>query len=256
MKSLTPTKTNILLALARYKFLTISQMVALEVATQRSNINTNLTQLKKGRGALVGEIPFPFVPNHGRAETLYFLKPIAKEILVEELFMDEAIIKVPKGNTTVFTRDYFHRKHTISCMIQQDLLAKKEGGSILWFDYYFDKLDKSENGTRAKNKVDLKDGKYMIPDAIFMKETADGKKELWLFEMFCDTGVKRPYETLLKHREALILGSPTTKYNFDKANRVLCVFEHESVLKNVKTKFESDSVFKEFKKHFFMMKIN
>ena len=250
MQSLTPTKTNILLTLARYKFLTISQMVMLGVATQRSNISANLSQLKKSRGALIGEIPFPFVPNHGRAETLYYLKPKAKEILVEELFMDASTIKIPKSSTTVFTRDYFHRKHTISCMIQQDLQAKKEGGSILWFDYYFDKLDKSENGTRAKNKIDLKDGKYMIPDAVFIKETAKGKKELWLFEMFCDTGVKRPYETLLKHREALILGTPTTKYNFDKANRVLCVFEYESVLNSVKTKFESDSLFDGFSEYF------
>lgn len=250
MQSLTPTKTNILLALARYKFLTISQMVELEVATQRSNINTNLTKLKNGKNALVGEIPFPFVPNHGRAETLYFLKSKAKEILIEELFMDETIIKVPKGSTTVFTRDYFHRKYTIGSMIEQDLLAKKESGSILWFDYYFDKLDKSENGTRAKNKIDLKDGKYMIPDAIFMKENSDGKKELWLFEMFCDTGVKRPYETLLKHREALILGSPTTKYNFDKANRVLCVFENKSVLDNVRNKFLNEPIFKDFTNFF------
>ncbi|MCT4664245.1 MAG: hypothetical protein N4A45_03300 [Flavobacteriales bacterium] len=250
MQSLSPTKTNILIALAKFKFLTISQMVQLKVATQRTNINTNLTKLKNGRGALIGEIPFPFVPNHGRAETLYFLKPKAKELLVEEYILEEDKIKVPKGSTTVFTRDYFHRKYTIGCIINQYLQLQKEGGSLLWFDYYFDKLVKSQNGTRAKNKVNLKNGNYMIPDAIFMTETAKGEKRLWLFEMFCDKGIKRPYETLLKHREALIEGSASIKYNFDKANRVLCVFEHESVLKSVKEKFEQDEDFEGFRVYF------
>lgn len=249
MESLSITKTKIILSLARYKFLTISQMVRLDVATQRSNITSNLSRLKEGRHPLIGQINFPFIPHHGRCENMYYLKPRAKEILVEELFIDEKSIKVPLGSSVAFTSDYWHRKYTIDSFIQLDKEAKDNGEEILFFDYYFDKLDKATNGTNAKNKIELSNGNYIIPDGVFVKQKED-KQELWLFELFNDTEASRPYETLLKHREALILGTPSEKYGFATANKVLCIFTNVNVYKRVIEKFEKDEKMVGFKNNF------
>lgn len=249
MQSLSPTKTNIILQLAKYKFLTISQLLRLGVATQRSNITTNLSRLKKGRHPFIGQMNFPFVPGHGRAENFYFLKPKTKEILIEELLMDEERIKVPKGSSVTFTSDYFHRKYTIDTMIDVNQQAERCGERIIWFDYYFDQTTGVSKGTRAKNKIDLQEGTYLIPDAIFVKETEKGK-ELWLVEVFNDKEANRPYETLLKHREALILGSPSIKYGVETANRVLCVFTNENVLTKANKLLNNDEKFNNFKKLF------
>lgn len=245
METLSATKTKILLSLARYKFLTISQMLKLEIATQRSNITSNLSKLKEGRHPLIGQINFPFIPHHGRCENMYYLKPRAKEILIDELFLDEKGIKVPLGASVAFTSDYWHRKYTIDSFIQLDLEAKANGEEILFFDYYFDKLDKSTNGTNAKNKIELSNGNYIIPDGVFVKQKAD-KQELWLFELFNDLEATRPYETILKHREALMLGTPSEKYGFTKANKVLCIFTNENVYKRVNEKFLKDKGMENF----------
>jgi hypothetical protein len=249
MESLSATQTKILLSLGRYKFLTISQMVRLEVATQRSNITANLSKLKQGKYTLVGQINFPFIPHHGRCENMYYLKPRAKELLRDELFINETTIKVPLGSSVAFTSDYWHRKYTIDSFIALDLEAKDKQETILWFDYYFDKLDKASSGTNAKNKIDLGNGSYIVPDGVFVKQTAD-KQELWLLELFNDSEANRPYETLVKHREALILGSPSEKYHFTIANKVLCIFMNENVYKKVKERFEKDERFENFKEYF------
>jgi len=255
MESLSTTKTKILLSLARYKFLTISQMVGLEVATQRSNITSNLSRLKEGRHPLIGQINFPFIPHHGRCENMYYLKPRAKEILVEELFLDEKSIKVPLGSSVAFTSDYWHRKYTIDSFIQLDKEAKANGEDILFFDYYFDKLDKATSGTNAKNKIELSNGNYIIPDGVFVKQKED-KQELWLFELFNDLEISRPYETLLKHREALILGTPSEKYGFTTANKVLFIFTIEKVFNKIYEKYNIDERMNSFKENIFMKHTN
>ncbi len=42
---LTPTESSILFALARYKYLTVSQMVALGIATKKTNISRSVKGL-------------------------------------------------------------------------------------------------------------------------------------------------------------------------------------------------------------------
>ena len=113
----TPTQTNIMLALARHKFLTTSQLLRLKVTKQRSHLSTQIGKLRDRKRPYVSQIEFGFQPSKGRLENFYFLKSKAKKALMESLKMTAEEIKIPIGTSTLFTQDYFHRKFTIDCEI-------------------------------------------------------------------------------------------------------------------------------------------
>ena len=76
------------------------------------------------------------------------------------------------------------------------------------------------------------------------------RQELWLLEVFNDKEANRPYETILKHREVLILGSPSEKYTFTIANKILCIFTQSNTYKKVKERFDNDERMGNFREYF------
>lgn len=251
IEKLTTTQTNILLSLAKYKFLTTSQMVRLGIATQRSNIATSLSKLKAMHKPFIEQMNFGFFPGKGRVENFYYLKPKAKKALIEEMDIEEEKINTPIGTSTMFSSDYFHRKYTIDCHIAIEMSAKENGCEVLFFDRYFDKIGSNRKGglSRAKTKIDLENGRYLIADGIFMLQTPK-QKELYCLEMYNGKDTGRTYKQLKQYIEALVLGSPSIKYNFDRGNRILCVFEHESIMQAVMERLRSDSDFTNMKDYF------
>lgn len=247
---LTPTQSNILLALAKYKFLTVSQFLELGISTQKTNLSSSLKPLKLSRKPLVKYDQFGVHPKLGRLEDVYYLHKNAVKLLVEQLHIDEEDIKIPKGRGVQFSQDYFHRKSTIECQISLEKATQASELEIDFFDRYFDKTGSSRRGgLNVKTKLLLDDDNFIIADAIFLLK-GSGINNLYCLEMYNGKDTKRTLKQLLKHLKALELGSPSTKYNHKKGNRVLSVFEFPSMMTSVIERLNENPLFLNFNDYF------
>ena len=109
---------NVLEALARYKFLTMSQMLKLDIGTTQYQYLAMQTKSLRDRGRpLIGCHNFHIPqPRKGRVESMYYLRPKGREALVFELDIPEEKIKMPIGKSVAY-KDYLHRKYTIDYQI-------------------------------------------------------------------------------------------------------------------------------------------
>lgn len=251
MERVPPTQTNILLALAKYKFLTVSQMIRLGVATQKSNLNPHLKRLQRKARPFIKQMEFGSHPREGKLEYFYYLTPTAKRTLIDDLQMQPDEIRLPIGTSSLFSNDYFHRKSTINCEIALELAAPAQDCEVLFFDTYFDKLGSNRKGgtSRAKTKIDMKEGKYLIADAVFMLQTPI-QQELYCFEVHNGKNTKKAHKQLRQYVEALQLGSASIKYDHKspdksryRACRILFAFEHEGIMQATIERLQEDAAF-------------
>lgn len=228
---------NVLEGLARYKFLTLSQMLDLEVGTTRYKyLWEQVKSLRDRRKPLVRchryENP---EPRKGRVEDMYFLTPIGKTALVNELLFSEQSIKIPAGNTPAY-KDYFHRRNTIGFQISLDRWAKSKDVGVPFFDTYFDMTgnNRVNKDLRAKTKVDLDGEDYFIPDGVFRLEE-DKRQRLFLFEMYNGKDSGRVIEQLHKHAMAMTERYTHHSLGYDpkKSYTIVLVFEFEGIKKAV-----------------------
>ncbi len=258
MRLINNVQTQILLAVARYKYLTVSQLMKIYVGTG------NIPYLRKQLKALIDSkkpliecsVFANFVPKKGRLENVYFLSKYGKRLLMEDLYMEEETIKIPIGKTT-FTKDYFHRKNTIDFQIALYQWSEKSKFEVLFFDTYFDKTgnNRTDKNLRAKTKIDLPDNNYLIPDANFLLNTAEGYK-LFLFEMYNGKDTKRVLDQLRKHAQCIELGSPSEKYNLEIGHGVVALFEFESIEKAVIDRLKNQSYYEDVKDYFLFKNLN
>lgn len=77
----------------------------------------------------------------------------------------------------------------------------------------------------------LNEKNFIIPDAIFTLQGTNSPtgKELFLFEMYDGEDSGWVIRKLKRHGQAIGLGSPSLQFGFQKAHRVIVVFERESL---------------------------
>ncbi len=249
MKQFSQAHERILLALAQYKYLTVSQFTELGIMKDKRNVSKKVKELKDN--GFIKSIAYGFVPKIGRVENVNFLTPKAKKTIIEGLD-SELTIKIPIGRANLFFKDYFHRTSTIDFQIHLTKRAEANEHHVLFFDTYFDKTgnNRKEKNLRAKTKIDIKEG-YMIPDAVFMLESAKLTQSLYLVEVYNGKDTARTIKQITKHTQAVELGSVNEQYRFMEAYRILCVFEHQSMMEAVIGKMAEDQYFSYMKDHFY-----
>ena len=242
--------------LSRFKYLSVEQMFKLGVLNNKSGIYQILKPLKEGKRNLIDLKNFGVAPVYGKLDAFYFLTKYGVQFLNSELFYDEDI-KFPIGKSTLFSRDYFHRKFTIDFHINLYMFLNANSEKLYFVDYYFDKLgsNRTNKNLRAKNHIEIaKMGAYIIPDIVF-KFNIDNRDYLYLFEQHNGKDTKRLIRQLESYLLVLQSGVASIKYKFDRSVRVVVVFEHISI-KNAL--LERLSVTKEFQAfvNFFIFKTN
>lgn len=171
---LTLKQQRIIQALARYKYLTVSQLIRLGVDRHRSNLSTAFNRLTEGKRPLVKVLKFGLMPTKGRVEALYYLTKYGAQ-LVEHA-------KYPIGRTVTLTSDYFHRVATIDCEIT--LYSCSEIKQVHFSHRYFDHTGSNRTGDRTITTALPLTGttKDIIADWVFMIDTAL-QKELYCAEI-------------------------------------------------------------------------
>jgi len=253
--TITFAQSNILLALAKYKFLTASQMTALGIMSKTKNINEALRELRWKKQPLVAYQSFGTIPKVGKLENIHYLTRYGKQALMNHLGLLPSEIKTPIGTSTLFYQDYFHRKNTIDCEIAMNLWAESRPYLEAPFcTRYFDTEgnNRRSKNLRSKNKFALKGkARFLIPDMVFqIRDNRSKQESLFVLEMYNGHNAMRTTEQLKKHVEAIELGSISDAFGVNYSHQVLVVCEHQVLQEAVIGRIKENSIFTNVKDYF------
>ncbi len=243
--------------LAKYKYLTSSQFVKMGLYKKRGYLTNSLKVMIDMKKPLIAK--HDFNPISGKLESFYYLTKHGKKFLIDELEYTETKIKAPAGFTSVYLKDYFHRKFTIDFYIQFNQWLESNDGELIFLNYYFDKSGNNRNRDRSKyvtalNKIKLDKTNFFIPDinTIF---SLDSKEYLFLFEQHNGKDAKRLFEQLYVHIMAISESVVQEKYNLQKPHKVVVVCEENSVKNSVIQRLKKTDGIKHYY-NFFIFKTN
>ena len=245
-------EVDILISLAKYKFLCSSQFTKLGVYKNKGDVTNLLKSMVEQKKPLIGVIKFPTDPTIGKLEYLYYLTKSGEKLLLEDLDYPQGKIKKVKSKP-ISTKDYFHRKSTINFHIALIQWLQSNKGEIRFLNYYFDKLgtikSKNDKSIIELNRFYLEDGKSFIPD-ISTKFRVNNESYIFLFEQHNGKDTKRLVEQLHIHLLAISQDVVSKKFNFNKSNRVAIVCEEKSVKEAVIDRLQKTDIFKNFYNYF------
>ncbi len=247
MIQITEGQTRILEALGRYKYLTASQLERIGVSSSRQVIWREIRRLSATptkKAALVGVIRFPASMRMEHVESMYYLTKPGAVALADLLGVDLEELSF-QDSSTVFHRDYWHRKYCIDFHILMDAALKADPLSLeltVW-DRYFDKTGanrtKAGRGAlRAKTRVDV-GGEYLIPDVNFMLQSRkiSERQALFSLEMTNGRDTKRVLEKIDRHILVMKEGALGQKYGLEQNYQALFLFAERALLEAVHARF-------------------
>ena len=244
--------SDVLVFLAKYKFLCSSQFTQLGLYKNKGDVTNLLKSMTEHKKPLIGVIKFPTDPTIGKLEYLYYLTNFGEKVLLEDLDYPQGKIKKVKSKP-IPTKDYFHRKSTINFHIALNQWLQANNGEIIFLNYYFDKLgtirSKNYRSIIELNRFYLEDGKSFIPD-ISTKFRVNNESYIFLFEQHNGKDTKRLVEQLKVHLLAISQDVVSKRFNFYKSNRVAVVCEEPSVKDAVIDILQKSDIFKNFYNHF------
>ena len=227
--------TDILCLLAKYQYLSVSQLQFL-TGKSVSYLREMLGRLSRYDGGYIKSYRVE-VSYKVRAENIYMLKENGRNFLLAHKNAITLIHMQIGVNPVV--RDYFHRVNSVWLHILLDKYCSAHGIEILTYEAYYQKTGSTKKGNlTAKSQIPLTGNSYYIPDAVLRTGNA-----LYLIEMYCDKDSKRILNQLGTHAKAISLGTPSKKYGIAVNPFVLSVFEHEGIKNAVIKKLQTNTNF-------------
>lgn len=238
----TELQTRILEALERYRFLTASQFKQIGISPSLPVIWRSLRELSLGKRSLVGTINFPAHMRVERVERVHYLTRYGAAVLADILGCERDELDFC-GTPATYHRDYWHRRYCVDfhLWLTQALEAAPWEVEIAVFDRYFDKTgaNRTENRQlgplRAKTRVELDSGHYLIPDVTFVLESAGAaaQRVVYSLEMTNGRNTKRILTQLAKHGAAMRCGVVSRAYGVSYPHRALFLFSENGRLEAV-----------------------
>ncbi|MCU0469359.1 MAG: replication-relaxation family protein [Arcicella sp.] len=245
-----PIQERILLALARYKFLTVSQLYDANVGVL-NRIRDALAILRAKKLTAKQQFGGMGYAYKGTVQDIHYLTSKGAKILLEHSDLQTHEIKYPKSTNTFFRHDYYHRIATINAEIALEKWMQSHKAEKLFCCNYTDKAgsqrsnNEHEKGTlRSETRLTFSDSKFIEPDIIFGYRTPQ-KNYLYCLEIYNGKDTKRVIEQLVKLAQATSEGLVGSTFGYEVDNRVLCSFEHESNMKAVIERIHNENVFRQ-----------
>ena len=251
-------QSSVLISLARFKFLTISQLLEIGVGTnQKSYLWKQMASLRDRKTPLVKCQRFAMVQTKSskppvKVEDWYYLNPAGKRFLEDEFQYREGI-KMPIGRGNIPSKDYFHRKRTISFFIALTKWAEANRIEIPFIHNYYDKTGnvRKSGNLRARTKIEFNGGDFFIPDGAFKLLSKKGEK-FFLMEMYNGNDVGRTVNQLVKHAVCLTQRYAHKAYEipFNKSYLIILIFEQrelmDATINRISTKEPAFSVIQKY----------
>ncbi len=234
-------QVRILKGLARYKFLTYSQIIRLGIFNHRSNLSNSMSHLRDCKRPLVRKIP-----HRIGSESKHYLTKFGMEVLsqLRPEEYDESNIQYLKKVLYTDTQDQLHRTSIIDIQIELDFACFDNQISLLLCERYFDTVGnrRKDNNLISKTAIQFDKGASINADLTFLIQTS-AQKELYLLELENGNDSGKGLEKCIKHGKAILAGTANKKYKHDSGYRTLWVFEKESTCLNTRRKVQESSFF-------------
>lgn len=224
---LTMPQQRLLLALARYRYLTVPQMITAGVGKNDSHIRADvLPRLCRRAGDnLVEAHEFPRFGAKGRLPRVYTLTRQGAVVVADMERCDPAEILWPHGGVQ-YANDFDHRAAYIDCCIALDAwIAADERRECLEIRHYFDKTGSNRGGVqrlRSVCRADLPSGGFVVPDGLAFFDTGT-KRRVVALEYYNFPDVGRITRKIAAHVERLELDGYAQLFGHDAAGRLLVI---------------------------------
>ena len=149
--------------------------------------------------------------------------------------------------------DYFHRVGCVDFAIAVHEWAGKHGHQVDLFHAYYDPVTHGRAGRRARlqTTITLSNG-ALVPDCIFSLTSPDGVRRLFAYELYRKKRTERVLRQLEAYLVAIEENAIQKAYQFDKAVRILCVFDDQKALDLVRKRMEAHPGFAARARWFFL----
>jgi len=224
---LTIPQQRVLSALARYRYLTVPQMIAAGVGKNESHIRADVLPRLCQRAVdnLVEAHEFPHFSAKGRLPRVYTLTRHGADMVADMLRCDPSEVAWPVGGVQ-YANDFEHRTAYLDAWIAFDAwIAADDRRECLDARHYFDKTGSNRAGAqrmRSVCRIDLPCRRFIIPDGLAYFDTGSKRRAVALeLHNFPDTG--RIAKQLAGHIEPLELDAYSRAFGHDAAGRVLSI---------------------------------
>ena len=266
---LSPANLDILEALARYRYLTSRQIIALGIVSQRSNLSRVTSRFEVFTKPLIERSRYsnPAPEGGGRRskEDLLTLTKRGAEFLAQiEPDRDDDIRFV--NSKGVSARDYDHTRETVDFHILLDQFAAMYGVKVDCFHTYHDHTG-ANAGRQAAQGIDLlrRQTTFTVPlrnasggysgekmkfsaDAVCHLTDPTGKGHLFAVEIQRGMDTKRLHKKLKdSYLPALEEGTLSYAYDVDYDAKALIICENPSLVTKTLERLEVDPDFNEFR---------
>lgn len=225
---------KILVALGRFEYLTVPQLVRLGISPSPTYLQKRIKRLVETRKPFIGALDFGAVPSKGRLPRMLHLTPLGAEVLQD--------YKTPENNlrypvkARLFSHDFFHRIHTIDVLIGAELWCEKNGHSLTEHHYYFGRGRIGKHGRPlAATHVswvnpDSRKLENLVPDAVFKVQGNDGKERLFVLELTNGSKWQKDKGKLTAYAAASKELAIEDAFSYPNLARVLFVYEKPPAL--------------------------
>lgn len=235
LTTINDTAFAILDALRVYRYLTADQLHRLAVSPNLSHIYEVLRGLRERSKPLVDKIDHGSEVGIGKIAGLHYLTKRGAQLLADALMIEPGAVPYPRG-AVVIRSHYFHRLHSVDCEIAVRQWAEKNTAAVEFYQQYFsyvgaNRTKKSGDERRhAVTSMRLLSGEVLVPDGAFRLELADGRRPLFLLEMYNQRRTLRMVDQAKKYVDAISQHVINKRFDYPKAPRILFVFEDEKAL--------------------------
>lgn len=226
--SLSRLKRCILLACAKYRFVTNDQLhlMGLGHAVNIRRATRFLSQHPPKSPHLKCH-QFPISPKHGRLANVFTITESGMS-LVREMFPHRAIPNNPP--TTIFGHDYHHRLAIITFRILLDMALTSSPYRLETSEWYFERVSNASpttfaNSLRSKTRFDFADGSHFIPDGVIVLRNATSDN-MAVFAIECVNGrdTARTLRQIRNHQRAIAEGIVSERYALPEKQSFVSLF--------------------------------
>lgn len=244
--AISPMKEAMLRALAYYKYLTVSHVLALSISKSKDKTAQYFRELQQDYGytgrqlhyALIKDQSNPLHVRRTRQEYLWHLTVKGAKFLDSYTELSLADIRFPKRPKEYLSNDYFHRVSSIHIHLSfEKWMQKTSYSSKQILTYYNQYKDSTSKRFESETRIEIRGSRHFSPDLMLSYTTQEQHTYTYVLEVYNSNGNNRVSYVEEQLEKLFWILSNTKKAqkrtNIDTQPIILCTFDSISFMKGV-----------------------